>query len=42
LVADLLGPRAAFPRRDGVNGTATTAVTAQLDLARAAATRNRG
>jgi argininosuccinate lyase len=41
-VADLLDPRAAVDRRDGVNGTATSAVTAQLERAREAATRNAG
>jgi argininosuccinate lyase len=41
-VADLLDPRAAVDRRDGVNGTATASVTAQLELARQAAARNRG
>jgi argininosuccinate lyase len=35
-------PQQAIDRRDGVNGTATTAVTAQLERARAAAATNRG
>jgi argininosuccinate lyase len=41
-VADLLDPRAAIDRRDGSNGTATSSVVAQLERARAAATRNAG
>jgi argininosuccinate lyase len=41
-VADLLDPRAAVDRRNGVNGTATSSVTAQLELARQAAAHNRG
>ncbi|MEX1162318.1 MAG: argininosuccinate lyase [Nitriliruptor sp.] len=41
-VADLLDPRAAVDRRDGVNGTATSSVTAQLERARGAAERNAG
>jgi len=35
-------PQRAIDRRDGVNGTATAAVTAQLERARAAAVANRG
>jgi argininosuccinate lyase len=39
-VADLLDPRAAIDRRDGVNGTATSSVRRQLERAREAAARN--
>jgi hypothetical protein len=41
-VAARFDPQQAIDRRDGVNGTATTAVTAQLERARAAAAANRG
>lgn len=40
-VADLLDPKAAIARRDGINGTAATSVTAQLAKARVAAATNR-
>ena len=41
-VAARFDPQQAIDRRDGVNGTATTSVVAQLERARAAASANRG
>ncbi|TVP66257.1 MAG: argininosuccinate lyase [Nitriliruptor sp.] len=41
-VAVRFDPQQAIDRRDGVNGTATTSVAAQLERARAAAAANRG
>ncbi len=41
-VAERFDPQQAIDRRDGVNGTATTSVAAQLERARAAAAANRG
>ncbi len=41
-VAARFDPQQAIDRRDGVNGTATTSVSAQLERARAAAASNRG
>jgi argininosuccinate lyase len=41
-VAERFDAQQAIDRRDGVNGTATRAVTAQLERARAAAAANRG
>jgi argininosuccinate lyase len=41
-VAELLDARSAVDRRDGVNGTARSSVTAQLERAREAAARNVG
>jgi argininosuccinate lyase len=41
-VAARFDPQQAIDRRDGVNGTATASVRAQLDRARAAAAANAG